>query len=167
MAFDYESMVQEALMGVVKKALEETARYGFSEKHHFYLTFKTQHPHVRIPAYLKEEYPDEITIVLQHEFWDLKVEKEAFSVTLCFSDMHESIHIPFGALTNFVDPSVKFGLQFDVDEEKIKELEKAHLDMKKSEEKNNEASSNINDEDDDPHGGGGSKVIALDRFRKK
>lgn len=84
-----------------------------SGDHHFYITLLTNHPGVKIPDYLKEQYPESITIVLQYEFWDLKIEAQHFEVSLCFDDINETLVIPFSAVTNFVDPSVKFGLEFD------------------------------------------------------
>ncbi len=108
----YDKMVEAALRDVVRQALAETAEAGLSGNHHFFLTFKTGHPGVRIPAYLEAEFPDEMTIVLQHHFWGLEAGTEAFEVTLSFNDIQERLTVPYAALTAFVDPSVKFGLQF-------------------------------------------------------
>lgn len=109
---DYEAMIQKALRQVTRDILIEVANNGLQGNHHFYITFATNHPWVEIPKHLKEEYPDEMVIVLQHEFWDLDVKNDAFSVTLCFDELNERITVPFMALINFVDPSIKFGLQF-------------------------------------------------------
>ncbi len=111
----YDQMVQAALRGVVREALMRTVESGLSGDHHFYLTFRTQAPGVSIPDYLQDQYPEEMTIVLQHQFWDLTVEEEQFSVTLSFKNRPAELRIPYDALSAFVDPSVKFGLQFDVD----------------------------------------------------
>ncbi len=110
--FNYDELVQDALRGVVRQCLEQVAETGFSGNHHFYITFRTDHPDVLIPEYLKEQHPEEITIVLQYQFWNLEIGKSWFDVTLSFNDIHEQLHIPFSALVSFVDPSVKFGLQF-------------------------------------------------------
>lgn len=110
-AIDYDGYLQKALRQVVRDVLTDVAAHGLPGDHHFYITFATNHPWVVLPPHLKEEYPDEMVIVLQHEFWDLEVRNDGFSVTLCFDDIDERITVPFMALINFVDPSVKFGLQ--------------------------------------------------------
>lgn len=111
-SLDYETMIQTALRGVVRNSLSIVQKNGLPSNHHFYITFTTNHPKVKMPEYLFAEYPDEITIVLQHEFWDLEVGSGGFSVTLCFNDKNENLYVPYDAVTSFVDPSVKFGLQF-------------------------------------------------------
>lgn len=110
--FKYDMMVEEALRGVVRKSLRQVAVHGLPGNHHFYITFKTHHPEVDVPSYLKEKYPDEMTIVLQYQFWDLEIREENFEVMLSFNDKRERLFIPFVAVTGFADPSVKFGLQF-------------------------------------------------------
>ncbi|MDP2193817.1 MAG: ClpXP protease specificity-enhancing factor SspB [Alphaproteobacteria bacterium] len=92
--------------------LKKVAISGLTSDHHFYIGFSTTHAGVQLPSYLREEYPEDMTIVLQHEFWDLAVDEHGFSVTLSFDDMDENIYVPFDALISFVDPSVTFGLQF-------------------------------------------------------
>jgi hypothetical protein len=111
-SLDYETMIQTALRGVVRNSLSIVQKNGLPSNHHFYITFITNHPKVKMPEYLFEEYPEEITIVLQHEFWDLEVSSSGFSVTLCFNDKNENLYVPYDAVISFVDPSVKFGLQF-------------------------------------------------------
>ncbi len=110
---EYEAMVEDALRGVVKRALHQIERAGFPGEHHFYVTFNTADPGVEISPTLKKQYPQEITIVLQHQFWDLEVEEDVFSVTLSFSGKHEKLRIPFRSLVSFADPSAKFVLKFD------------------------------------------------------
>jgi hypothetical protein len=110
--FKYDMMVEEALRGVVSKALQHAAKHGLPNGHHFYITFKTGRRDVDIPAFLKEHYPEEMTIVLEHQFWDLKIHEREFEVALSFNDKRERLLIPFNAITAFSDPSVKFGLQF-------------------------------------------------------
>ncbi len=110
----YDRMVEEALRGVVGKALSQVAKRGLPGDHHFYITFRTDDPGVRIPDHLHQRYPGEMTIVLQHQFWGLEVGDEAFSVTLSFSDVPERLTVPYAAVVAFADPSVRFGLQFDV-----------------------------------------------------
>ena len=110
----YEALMDSALRGVVREALRRVERQALIGSHHFYLTFKTNFPGVDIPEFLHEQYPDEMTIVLQHQFWDLKVEQDQFKVTLTFRKLPAELVIPFAALTAFVDPGVQFGLQFKV-----------------------------------------------------
>lgn len=157
MSFEYESMVQKALINVVRDILIDVSKNGLKGSCHFYITFKTKYPGVIIPKYLFEEYPEEITVVLQHEFWDLNVLDDRFTATLCFSDMHEEVSIPLNSITNFVDPSVKFGLQFEVDEDSAIE------EFTEEESKEENESIENNDKKDDSDG----KIITLDQFRKK
>src|ERR1700757_3124555 len=112
--FDYPKMVETALRGVMREALAQTAREGLPGDHHFYVTFRTRAPGVRLPAYLLGKFPDEMTIVLQHQFRALEVGEDAFSVNLSFQSRSERLRIPFAAVTTFADPSVNFGLQFQV-----------------------------------------------------
>src|SRR5262245_38140151 len=108
----YEALADTALRSVVKEALKRTEKQGLLGNHHFYLTFKTRDPGVEIPEFLLERYPEEMTIVLQNQFWGLKVGEDEFEVGLTFQKMPTTLVIPFAALTAFVDPSVQFGLQF-------------------------------------------------------
>jgi hypothetical protein len=111
--FDYPKMVETALRGVMREALARTAREGLLGDHHFYVTFHTHAPGVGIPTYLLSKFPDEMTIVLQHQFRALEVGEDAFSVNLSFQSRSERLTIPFAAVTTFADPSVNFGLQFE------------------------------------------------------
>lgn len=106
-------MVEDALRGVVRAALEHTIEHGLSGDHHFYLTFRTQAPGVEMPDFLRERYPEEMTIVVQHQFWDLVVSDDSFGVSMSFDNQLANLTVPFAALSAFVDPSVKFGLQFN------------------------------------------------------
>ena len=116
--FQYEKMVEAALRGVVRDALQRAAREGMRSAHHFYIGFATQMPGVVIPDHLRTRYPDEMTIVLQHQFWDLEITEEGFSVTLSFQKQLERLVIPFAAIRSFADPSVNFALEFAVPEGK-------------------------------------------------
>jgi hypothetical protein len=111
--FDYPKMVETALRGVMREALARTAREGLPGDHHFYVTFRTHAAGVAIPNYLLSKFPDEMTIVLQHQFRALEVGEDAFSVNLSFQSRSERLKIPFAAVTTFADPSVNFGLQFE------------------------------------------------------
>lgn len=108
----YDQMIEEALRGVVRRALRTAAESGLPDDHHFYITFKTTVPGVELSAPLKEKYPEEMTIVLQYQFWALEVGREQFAVTLKFNDVPERLVVPFAAITAFADPGAKFGLQF-------------------------------------------------------
>ncbi len=108
----YDRMVETALRGVVRDALTEVAERGLPGNHHFYLTFRTGYPGIDIPTYLTAQYPNEMTIVLQFQYYGLEVLDDHFEVTLSFNNVHERLVIPFGAITTFADPSVNFALQF-------------------------------------------------------
>lgn len=110
---DYLRMVHEALRDVPRQALARVAEEGLPGEHHFVLAFKTREPGVRVPAFLRDLHPEEMTVVLQHQFWDLEVDREAFSVTLLFGGARHRVTVPFAALTAFADPSVPFGLRFE------------------------------------------------------
>jgi uncharacterized protein len=118
--FQYEKMVEGALRGVVRDALKRAAREGLKSAHHFYIGFGTKLPGVVIPDHLRDRYPDEMTIVLQHQFWDLEITETGFSVTLSFQKQLERLVIPFAAVRSFADPSVDFALEFAVPEAKSK-----------------------------------------------
>jgi hypothetical protein len=110
----YDLLVQEALRSVLRKVLADAVRDGLPGNHHFVIAFRTDAPGVRIPAKLREKYPQEMTIVLQHEFWNLEVGEQAFEVRLNFDRRPEILVVPFDAVTGFFDPSVEFGLKFEM-----------------------------------------------------
>jgi hypothetical protein len=112
-AIRYDLLVQDALRGMVRELLAKVARECLPGDHHFFVTFKTQAPGVQLSARMKARYPDEITIVLQHQFWDLTVSERQFEVGLSFSNIPERLVVPFSALTGFHDPSVPFMLKFE------------------------------------------------------
>lgn len=111
---DYQAMVENAMRGVVRDSLERVAEDGLPGDHHLYVTFLTRAPGVDIAPRLAAQYPEEMTIVLQYQFWGLTVDENAFEITLSFSGRNERLHVPFDAVTGFADPSVNFGLQFKV-----------------------------------------------------
>ncbi len=110
----YDILAQDALRGVIRKVLSEVARTGLPGEHHFFVTFATQAPGVRISSRLLAQYPEDITIVLQHQYWDLTVSEQSFEVGLSFSGVPERLLVPFSAIKDFVDPSVPFKLHFEV-----------------------------------------------------
>ena len=150
----YEAMAQEALRGVVKAALKRAAApEGLPGAHHFYITFKTEAPGVSGPNDLLSKYPDEMTIVLQHQYWDLAPGETFFSVTLKFGGQPKRLSVPYAALTRFYDPSVQFALQFSAPDIVEDEPEP-------DPEPEDKAPSAASGED-------GPKIVSLDQFRKK
>lgn len=166
----YDRMAQNALRGVVREALKVAADVkGLPGDHHFYVSFDTQAPGVELADYLQERYPKEMTIVLEHQFWDLVVEEEKFSVGLSFSQSPEKLVIPFAAVTRFYDPSVQFGLQFDVDADDKAETTRGSRALTSAGGAKNDAAPEEppakKAEGDGDEGPG--KIVSLDAFRKK
>lgn len=110
---DYPAFLQDALRDVVRRVLEQVAEHGLPGEHQLYVGFRTAHPGVDVPRFLREQYPEEVTIVLQHQFWGLEVTPEEFSVLLTFGGSRQRLTVPFEALTAFADPSADFGLRFE------------------------------------------------------
>src|SRR5918997_421754 len=110
----YDVLAQEALRGLVRKVLAEVAQTGLPGEHHFFVSFDTRHPGVRISPRLRNEYPTEMTVVLQHQFWDLAVTDTAFEVGLSFMGVPEHLVVPFRAISSFIDPHASFALKFDL-----------------------------------------------------
>jgi len=109
---DYPKMIDSAMRNVVREALIHVQKFGLPGEHHFFISFQTEYPGVQISPQLKSRYPEEITIVVQHQFWDLKIARDHFSLMLSFNNIPEKLVVPLDALTAFADPSIKFGLQF-------------------------------------------------------
>lgn len=109
---DYPGMIDSAMRHVVRDALIHVDKFGLPGDHHFFISFQTNYPGVTISPQLKSRYPEEITIVIQHQFWDLKITDKQFAIMLSFNNIPEKLVVPFDALTAFADPSIKFGLQF-------------------------------------------------------
>ncbi len=110
---DYAQLVQDALRDAVRRVLEQVAEHGLPGEHHLFIGFRTAYPGVEVPRFLRDQYPEEVTIILQHQFWGLEVSPEAFSLLLSFGGSRQRVMVPFAALTTFADPSVDFGLRFD------------------------------------------------------
>ncbi len=170
-----DSMVEAALRGVLKTALEQAAEQGLPGDHHFYITFLTTHPDVVIPDVLRARFPSEMTIVLQYQFWGLEVGADAFAVTLSFSDVPERLTVPFEAVTAFADPSVRFRLQFDAGkrgkgEDPVSHDEAAEPETNAANTAHEDAPTETAREPAEPEpapAAPGAKVVALDAFRKK
>jgi uncharacterized protein len=153
----YDKMVEAALRGVVREALARSAANGLPGAHHFYITFKTSFPGVELPGHLLAKHPEEMTVVLEHQYWDLEVEEERFSVTLSFGGKPERVIVPFEAILSFADPSVKFGLQFQ-------QAAAANEDSKPPSEP---AQIETGDKPPKPPAAKPGEVVTLDQFRKK
>ncbi|MBZ9788650.1 SspB family protein [Rhizobium sp. 3T7] len=161
----YDILAQDALRGVIRKVLSEVAATGrLPGEHHFFITFLTGAPGVRISQHLKAKYPEQMTIVIQHQFWELKVTETTFEIGLSFSDVPEKLFIPFNAIRGFYDPSVNFELEFDVPLADGDELPDAEITAYPvSAEKAEEAPAGKADGEEKKPG----SVVSLDAFRKK
>ena len=190
----YDLLVQDALKGVVRKVLID-CKDGLPGEHHFYISFQTDFPGVRLSNRLREKYPQEMTIVLQHQYWDLNVTEHTFEVGLSFSNIPERLLIPFDALTGFFDPSVQFGLKFDSQDEGAEEeapetspapqplrgaasepveLKQPRKSLPPAEKPAASTKAKAADESVEPASGtagaatsGSAEVVSLDSFRKK
>jgi hypothetical protein len=175
-------LAQEALRGLVKKVLSEVVQAGLPGEHHFFITFNTRYPGVRISSRLTADYPGEMTIVLQHQFWDLTVNDSSFEVGLSFKGVPEKLHVPFRAISSFVDPHASFALKFDIAAEADiaapepipSEAETAPADQLPAPvkavtdgKKPARAKRTSKAEKEKPKDGEAAAVVSLDAFRKK
>ena len=157
---EYGRMVEAALRTVVRDVLRRVAEEGMPPPHHFYITFRTSHPGAELPDHLRDRYPGDMTIVLQHQYWDLEVDDTAFAVTLSFNDQLQRLKVPFEAIRVFADPGVEFGLQFTIESPPVEppseptRLLGAPARPRAVEPEGEEKE-------------GGAEVVSLDRFRKK
>ncbi|MBX3498940.1 MAG: hypothetical protein KF889_05800 [Alphaproteobacteria bacterium] len=179
----YDALVDDALRSVVRRVLSMIAADGLPGAHHFYISFRTTAPGVEMPDYLREKYPDDMTIVLQHQYWGLEVGEESFEVTVSFNKRNERLKVPFAAMLAFVDPSVRFGLQFEKRDQPAGQLPAPEklpalagppgTDQPPADgtaATADSASMHVTPEDmkdDKPATDGDAKVVALDAFRKK
>jgi hypothetical protein len=187
----YDILAQEAMRGVVRKVLTEVAQTGLPGEHHFFVTFDTNYPGVRVSSRVREQYPEEMTIVLQHQFWDLSVTDTTFEVGLSFNSVPERLLVPFEAITAFVDPHASFGLKLTASEDDEQaELPETIATLSEPEPvsalpapdqqdtdpvpaddvKPDEAGAETGKADADnaePAEAGGAEVVSLDAFRKK
>jgi hypothetical protein len=181
----YDLLTQDAMRGVVRRVLKDAALKGLAGEHHFFISFATRSPGVKISSRLQTQYAEEMTIVLQHQFWDLNVTDDGFEVGLSFNGIPERLTIPFAAIKGFFDPSVNFGLQFapgrsssdEVEPQKLAPAaEKAPVEQsgKQAPPSNSrpktlpataEVAAPVDEDPDKP--AGGAEVVRLDRFRKK
>ena len=168
----YDVLARDALRGVLRKVLTDAAAHGLPGEHHFFITFVSKADGVKLSPRLLAQYPDEMTIILQHQFWDLVVSEDRFEVGLSFGGIPERLVVPFSAIKSFLDPSVKFGLQFDTSD--VDETAPAGLPAAPAPSAVSVAPAAAekapDDEPTSPDQGpsqGGAEVVRLDRFRKK
>jgi hypothetical protein len=165
----YDVLARDALRGVLRKVLTDAASHGLPGEHHFFITFVSKAEGVKISPRLLAQYPEEMTIILQHQFWDLTVLEDRFEVGLSFGGIPERLVVPFGAIKSFLDPSVKFGLQFDttdVAEVASETLPAAPAPSAVAVPAPAAEAAESAEEPAAPNQGG-AEVVRLDRFRKK
>jgi uncharacterized protein len=162
----YDVLARDALRGVVRHVLVDAAEHGLPGEHHFYITFISHADGVKISPRLLAQYPEEMTIILQHQFWDLVVTDDRFEVGLSFGGIPERLVVPFAAVKSFLDPSVKFGLHFEPSEEDVAlEQPAPKLPAASPAPAPAEAAAEEKEESEKPSEG--AEVVRLDRFRKK
>ncbi len=161
--FNYQMLVEDSLRSVIRGALKTAEKDGLVGDNHFYITFMTTYDGVQISDNLHHHHPEQMTIILQHRFWDLEVRDDDFSVTLSFNGHHESLVIPFMAVLDFNDPSVGFGLQFTVEQDN----RTIFPDQSSADETDPENSETDNPEGDNPEGDKIAKVVSLEQFRRE
>jgi uncharacterized protein len=163
----YDQLAQNALRGVVRDALRKIQKTGLPGEHHFYIAFNTRYPGVGLSPRIAERYPREMTVVLQHQFWNLTITEDRFEVELSFDNIPEKLIVPFNSIKGFLDPSVQFGLQFEVvpvdDQAAPKSADVVELGGAP---KGEQASAATN-QDEVAENASEKKVVSLDAFRKK
>jgi hypothetical protein len=158
----YDVLTRDALRGVLRQVLTDAASHGLPGDHHFYITFLSKAEGVKLSPRLLAQYPEEMTIILQHQFWDLVVTEDRFEVGLSFGGTPERLVVPFSAIKGFFDPSVQFGLQFE-----SPEPEPAQGEAPVAPEQPAAAAPESGPETEPPKPSEGAEVVRLDRFRKK
>lgn len=160
----YDQLAQNALRGVVREALRKVNRSGLPGDHHFYIAFNTRYPGVILSDRIAERYPREMTVVLQHQFWNLVILEDRFEVELSFDNIPEKLVIPFNSIKGFLDPAVQFGLQFEVVAVEEDEFARSSSASEKSEPG---SADSTQPDQADAEADGEAKVVSLDAFRKK
>uniref|UniRef100_A0A2A4YPP0 Stringent starvation protein B n=1 Tax=OCS116 cluster bacterium TaxID=2030921 RepID=A0A2A4YPP0_9PROT len=163
---NYDQLTQDAMRSVVKRALEHVVEHGLPGDHHFYVSFDTNFPGVVISETIYEQYPDEMTIVIQHQFWGLEVKDGVLRIELSFNNVPEKLEIPLMAIIGFFDPHVQFGIQFEIPEEILEAIEVLETEKAEDKEKT-ETKTDDDNTDDDDKADKGAQVVSLDAFRKK
>ncbi|MBE0454441.1 MAG: hypothetical protein IBX58_12255 [Roseovarius sp.] len=150
-SIDYGNLMHRAMRGLIQEVLADVAENGLPGAHHFFITFETTHPGAELAGWLRDRYPAEMTVVMQHWYEGLEVGSDGFGITLNFGDAPERLYIPYDAIRTFVDPSVEFGLRFETQESD-------------DEDEDGDGDEDGDLPDPDPHDGG--EVVSLDKFRK-
>ena len=166
----YDVLTQEAMRFVVRHALERAASEGLPGDHHFFIAFQTKHPGVEMSADLRERHPEEMTVVLQHRFWNLEVHNDAFEVDLTFNNVPQHLFIPFEAIKTFYDPSVEFGVQFNIEPmEALNSAQKSDRSLGADQEDATQLPDTPESDQDVAEASGDEtgQVVQLDAFRKK
>jgi uncharacterized protein len=163
----YDQLAQNALRGVVRDALRKIQRTGLPGEHHFYIAFNTRYPGVGLSPRIAERYPREMTVVLQHQFWNLTITEDRFEVELSFDNIPEKLIVPFNSIKGFLDPSVQFGLQFEVVPVDEQELPKSGEVVELGGAPKGELAATNESENETPEDAAEKKVVSLDAFRKK
>jgi hypothetical protein len=162
----YDVLARDALRGVLRRVLAEAAEHGLPGEHHFFITFLSRAEGVKMSPRLLAQYPTEMTVILQHQFWDLVVTEDRFEVGLSFGGVPERLVVPFSSIKSFLDPSVEFGLQFEpnlpADDQAANETDGPERDAATS---GDAAADQPDDQPAKPSEG--AEVVRLDRFRKK
>lgn len=165
----YDVLTSEAMRAVLRKVLTDAASHGLPGEHHFFITFVSKAEGVKISPRLLAQYPEEMTIILQHQFWDLTVLEDRFEVGLSFGGIPERLIVPFSAIKSFLDPSVKFGLEFETSDAAVVATETLPAAPAPSAVAVPASAAETTDSTDEPTAPnqGGAEVVRLDRFRKK
>ena len=150
-SIDYGSLMHKAMRGLIYEVLTDISANGLPGAHHFFVSFDTMHPDVEIADWLSDRYPDEMTIVVQHQYESLTVTDQGFGITLSFGDSPEPLYVPYNAIKTFVDPSVEFGLRFETDDDDDMDAPEAPMDV-------------MAEPEDTPKKD--ADVVSLDQFRK-
>ncbi|PQO22970.1 hypothetical protein C2I36_10310 [Rhodobacteraceae bacterium WD3A24] len=153
-SINYGNLMHQAMRGLIREVLEKVAAEGLPGQHHFFITLNTRHPDLQMADWLHERYPEEITIVIQNWYDNLRVDEDGFAITLNFGDSPEPLYVPFDAISTFVDPSVEFGLRFESHSEEDQGDDEAPM---------SEDAEGEGDGEDSPRE---AEVVSLDKFRK-
>jgi hypothetical protein len=162
----YDVLARDALRGVLRRVLADAAEHGLPGEHHFFITFLSTAEGVKLSPRLLAQYPEEMTIILQHQFWDLEVSEDRFEVGLSFGGIPERLMVPFNAIKSFFDPSVQFGLQFEPSDAAA-ETPAANLPAAPAPSAVTAPAPVEQNRDEPAKPGEGAEVVRLDRFRKK
>ncbi|MDE4096262.1 MULTISPECIES: SspB family protein [Rhodobacterales] len=152
---DYGNLMHSAMRGLIRTVLQDVADNGLPGNHHFFITFDTRHPDAQLADWLRERYPEEMTVVMQHWYDNLAVDQDGFAVTLNFGETPEPLYIPYDAIKTFVDPSVEFGLRFETAEDDVEDEQPEDTTAPEEDTTTDETAEKTD-----------AEVVSLDSFRK-